>query len=141
MTSESPAWEASVEHGSHPNDLIVEACVYNADFTENKQTVYYYDEPHYLEASPAAVPRNQERPLFTKTDFLWNLGTNTPAQLAQYSNFTCRFTGREVTIVTQAKMVVYPFTSDETAKPTHVMCRTPKWHRNEPVILDLAVNG
>jgi hypothetical protein len=141
MISDTPAWTDALEHGEHPNDLIVEACVYNDDFTQNGQTVYYIDEPTYQEINPTAVPRNLQRPVFTRTDFKWDQGSNTPEKFKKNSNFTCRFQGREKTIVVPGKMVVYPFSGDENAKPTHVMCKSPKWHRNEPVTMDISING
>jgi hypothetical protein len=69
--------------------ITVEASVLNNVYTENGIQVWYYEEPKYSSMSSQGTPMNIESPLFTKTDFIWDV--NSMESIKKYGNITCRF--------------------------------------------------
>ena len=122
--------------------MTVEASVYGNIFTENNIEIWYFEQPAYESLSSYGSPANQEKPIFASTNFKWNV--NDLDKFNKYSNFTCRFTSLDgkKTLYTKGRMEIYPLGNpDDTAKPTHVKCHSPKWKTPENVKLDIAVNG
>ena len=123
--------------------MTVEACVYGNEFTENNIEIWYYDDPIYEDVSEPGNPGNDDKPLYIKTDFKWDV--NDLKKFKKYGNFTCRFTSEDGKRVayTKAQMAKYPIEfEDDKTKPTHTRCKAPKWpYPAEPVKLDVSVNG
>lgn len=150
--------KATIESGTYPqrevnfkdnneniklDGMAIEASVVGNAFTENNIEIWYYEQPDYLSTSISGTPANQEKPIFTKTNFKWNV--NDIDRFQKFGNFSCRFTsldGKKV-VYTKARMEIYPLgsASDEGDLPTHVKCYNPIWKTPEQVKLDISVNG
>lgn len=97
--------KSTIESGTYPQSSVyfsdngtniqldgmaIEASVVGNAFTENNIEIWYYDQPEYQSLNLYGTPANQEKPIFTKTNFKWNV--NEVDKFAKYGNFSCRFT-------------------------------------------------
>ena len=107
--------------------MAVEASAQANTYTKNNLEVWYYESLLYMPTNVLGALSNQEKPIFTQTNFKWDV--NDPNRLRKYGNFTCRFKsldGKRVEY-TKARMEIYPLGSEEGQQPTHIRCNNPKW--------------
>jgi hypothetical protein len=125
------------------NGMAIEASVTGGlGYTENGLEIWYYEQPDVISLSVNGAPTNQQKAVFVKTDFKWNV--NELEKIKQYGNFSCRFTSRDGKRVafTKGRLETLPLgTLDENAKPTHIRCQNPLWSVAEEVRLDVTLNG
>lgn len=68
--------------------FYIEASVYNDEFTDNRITLYYYEEPLYTLASDdAETPANIPDEIFIDT----KANSRDIPNLLKYGDFKCRF--------------------------------------------------
>ena len=88
--------------------MVIEASVQVNSYTENNIEIWYFEQPDFLSMNIQGTPANQEKPIFTKTNFKWNV--NDIDKFNKYGNFSCRFSsldGKKV-LYTKARMEIYP---------------------------------
>lgn len=69
--------------------MAIEASVSGTAFTENNIEIWYYESPEFHSLNIYGTPANQEKPIFIKTDYKWNV--NDYDRFNKYGNFSCRF--------------------------------------------------
>lgn len=91
----------------------MEASVQASTYTENNLEIWYFEQPEFIQTNVQGSPANQEKPIFTQTNFKWD--TNEVTRLNKYGNFTCRFRSSDGKRVkyTKARMEVYPLGAEE----------------------------
>lgn len=52
--------------------IVVEAAVYNNEFTENNLFVKFFRQPNYLSISRDSIPANLHTLIYVDTDYFWN---------------------------------------------------------------------
>lgn len=106
--------------------FYVEASVYNDEFTDNRISLHYYEEPTYS-IPVAETAANMQESLHIAIKY-------NPRDLdnfIKYSDFQCRFQSSKTTIVVKGMFTHSPAVSglnnfNEFA-PNSVLCKTPLW--------------
>lgn len=120
----------------------LDVSVYNDDYTENFIEVMFYSEPNYTKISATESPANIEQMIFINTTF----HDSEIANIIKYADPKCRFKLDSSHIeYTTARIISYPFANDPTAKPNHIICKSPSWSlvssSGDQVKFDVSVNG
>lgn len=125
--------------------MTVDVSVYGSSFTDNGIEVYYIYQPEYKSLNRDSVPRNLQVPLLIETDFHWQ--NNDYELFAKHSNFTCRFTVGNRTVVTLGRMEKMPLgasyssNGEEGPLPDYVVCPSPKVPSAGKGKLEISANG
>lgn len=126
----------------------LEASVYASAFTDNRVSVYYYEEADYtLGVSDAETPANIPIELMIGA----KINERDIEIIRRYADAKCSFTADDGTVVfTEAILLHGPLQSasdpsSDYLHPNTVKCRTPVWNlrgrHQEQVRLDISLNG
>lgn len=128
--------------------IVVEAAVYNNEFTENKLTVKYFRTPNYISISRDSIPANLRTSIYIDTDFYWN-EPNEYAYFLKHANFTCKYTIGDETVVKLGRMetkvaggMYANNAGDDSSYPSMVSCESPNnIHNIGEGKLEISTNG
>lgn len=127
------------------DDIIVEAAVYNDQFTESKISVRYMRKVAFKSISRASLPQNLHTPLLVEADFDWGNSGEDPEDFMRAANLTCRFTFGDEVVVVPARLETADIGGlyhGTDGPPTHVSCPSPHGlHNRGEGKVEVSLNG
>jgi len=126
--------------------FYVEASVYNDDFTDNRVSLFYYEEPQYEQYEGGETPANIQTEIFIGT----KIGAKDMQHVMLYANPKARFSSGEQTVIVDAILLYTPLISAyngaDAVEPNTIKIRTPMWQlkpgqTSQKVKLDISING